>query len=129
MAAENGFGTVDLDEIDFVSEVEPPLADFDSKEYDPPQIMADVRRTACEQGLFYRDRLADMVDRYGGDFIYLQDGEVVWSGPDPTHLRSHREFGNERKPGSAFWLKKVDPDEIEGEQYGVYEDCLQRLSA
>ena len=129
VAAEAGFGTVDLEEIDFVSEVDSPLSDFDSEECDPPEIMASVRETACEQGLFYRDRMPQMVDRYRGNFVYLQDGKVMWHGPDPSHLRSHREFGGGDKPGSAFWLKLVDPDEIEGERFDVYEDCLARMRA
>ena len=44
---------MDLKEIDFVTDLELPLADFDSEEEAPPEIMAAVRETACEQGLFY----------------------------------------------------------------------------
>ena len=42
MAAEGGFGTVDLKEIDFVTDLEPPMADSDSEEEDPAEIMAAV---------------------------------------------------------------------------------------
>ena len=128
IAAQGGFGTVDLKEIDFESEVQSPLAEFNSEEMDPPEVMATCRQTACEQGLLYRDRMGEMVERYRGDFIYVQDGEVVWHGPDPSHLRSHREFAGKR-PGSALWLKLVDPEEREGERFGVYEDCLKRMTA
>jgi hypothetical protein len=128
VAAQGGFGTVDLDEIDFDSEVEAPLSEFDSVQQDPPAHMATVRETACEQGLFYRDKRKEMIDRYGGDFIYLQDGEVKWSGPDPSHISSHRDFTG-KKPGSALFLKYVDPEEHEGEHFEAYEDCLQRLRA
>ena len=55
VAAQRGFGTVDLEQIDFESEVTAPLNEFDSEEMDTPAIMASVRQTACEQGLFYRD--------------------------------------------------------------------------
>ena len=48
--AWGGFGIVDLDEIDLVSEVPAPLNEFDSVEEDPPEHMATVRETACEQG-------------------------------------------------------------------------------
>jgi uncharacterized protein (DUF362 family) len=126
VAAEGGFGTVDLDEIDLVSEVEGPLNEFDSVEEDPPEHMATVRETACEQGLFYRDHTPDMIDRHRGDFVYLQDGEVKWSGPDPSHIGSHRDFTGSR-PGSALFLKLVDPDEREGERFEAYEDCLARM--
>ncbi len=128
VAAQGGFGTVHLDQIDFVSEVDAPLSAFDSVEQDPPAIMATVRETACEQGLFYRDRMQKMVDRYRGNFVYLQDGEVKWSGPDPSHIGSHRKFSGQ-KPGSALFLKLVDPEEREGEHFEAYEDCLQQIHA
>ena len=124
VAAQGGFGTVDLDEIDLVSEVQAPLNEFDSVEEDPPAHMATVRETACEQGLWYRDRRRELVDRYPGDFIYLQDGEVKWSGADPSHIGSHREFAGSR-PGSALFLKLVDPEEREGERFEVYEEGLR----
>ena len=123
VAAQGGFGTVDLDEIDFESEVKAPLADFDSAESDSPEIVSTVRRTACEQGLLYRDRKEEMIDRFRSEFITLQDGEVVWHGRDPSHRTSHREF-SDQKPGSALWFKFVDPEETEGERFEVYERCL-----
>ena len=56
VAAEHGFGTVDLDEIDFAMEgLEPPVAEFDSAEVDPAEQIATLRQTASEQALFYRD--------------------------------------------------------------------------
>ena len=128
VAAQSGFGTVDLDQIDLESEVEAPLNEFDSVEEDSPATMATVRETACEQGLFYRDRMRDMIDRHGGNFVYLQDGEVKWSGPDPAHIKSHREFTG-KKPGSALFLKLVDPEEHEGEHFEAYENCLHLLRA
>ncbi|HCL30169.1 MAG TPA: hypothetical protein DIC52_17255 [Candidatus Latescibacteria bacterium] len=128
IAAQGGFGTVDLEQIDVVSEVEAPLNEFDSVEEDPPEHMATVRETACEQGLFYRDQQKQMIDKYRGNFVYLQDGEVKWSGPDPSHISSHRDFTG-KKPGSALFLKFVDPEEREGERFESYEDCLQRMRA
>jgi len=128
VAAERGFGTVDLDAIDFVSEVEAPLAQFDSNESDTPEIVRSIRRTACEQGIIYRDRMDEMIGRYANDFIYMQEGEVVWSGKDPAHISSHREIGTD-KPGSAMFMKLVDPEETEGERFEVYEDNLRRMVA
>ena len=128
VAAQKGFGTVDLDEIDLVSEVQAPLNEFNSEQADSTEHMATVRETACEQGLFFRDRMKSMIDRYAGEFIYLQDGEVKWNGADPAHIGSHRDFAG-AKPGSALFLKKVDREEREGERFDVYEDCLQRLRA
>jgi hypothetical protein len=125
VASERGFGTVCLTDIDFESEVTPPLADFGAAEIDPPETVANWRRTACEQGLIYRDRQAELVDQYAGEFIFLQAGEVVWHGPDPSNLGSRRELSGDKK-GSAMWLKLVDPEEKEGERFEVYEQC-QRL--
>ena len=128
VAAERGFGTVDLDEIDFDSEVESPLAEFNSYEQDTPELVRSVRQTACEQGLIYRDQKDDMIGKYANDFIYMQDGDVVWHGEDPSHISSHREVGTD-KPGSALFMKLVDPEETEGERFGVYEDNLKRIQA
>jgi uncharacterized protein (DUF362 family) len=128
VAAQSGFGTVDLNEIDFDSEVEGPLNEFDSVEEDPPEIMATIRETACEQGLFYRDRMKAMIDQHRGNYVYLQDGEVKWSGKDPSHIKSHREFTGS-KPGSALFLKNVDSEEREGEHFEAYENCLARMRA
>ena len=123
IAANRGFGTVDLDEIDFVSEVEPLSGGFDADEMDPPETVTSWRLTACEQGLFYRDNQSELIDRHGGEYIYLQDGEVVWNGPDPTNLGSRRRLSGEKK-NRALWLKLVDPEESEGERFEAYDECL-----
>ena len=61
VAAQRGYGTVDLDRIDFQTDLQPPLAQFDSDQQDPPPIVASIRRTACEQALFYRDERERLV--------------------------------------------------------------------
>jgi len=127
VAANRGSGTVDLDKIDFESEVNAPLNDFDSEEHDPPEIAASIRRTACEQGLIYQEQKRDMVERFRNQYVYLCDGDVVWHGTDPSHIRGHGEFGKDR-PGQALWLKLVDPDEREGEHFGVYDSCLSAMA-
>ena len=127
IAANRGFGTVDLDEIDFDSEVTAPLAEFNTEQDEAPEIIHTLRETACQQGLLYQDHKSKLIDRFAGDFIYMQDGEVVWHGEDPSIIRSHREFSN-TKPGSCLWLKKVDPDELEGEHFEVYDSCMVGLS-
>ena len=124
IAAERGFGTLDIDDIDFVSEVEGPLAEFDSVSTDSDETVASWRRTTCEQGLIYRERRSELIDRYRDQFIYMQDGKVVWHGEDPTNLGSRRELSGANKD-SALWLKLVDPAEAEGERFAAYEECLQ----
>jgi hypothetical protein len=127
IAAERGFGTLDLNEIDFESEVEGPLAEFDSVSTDSGETVANWRRTTCEQGLVYQDERKKLIDRYRGQFIYMQEGKVVWNGEDPTHLGSRRKLSGKRKD-SALWLKYVDPDEQEGEHFERYDECLQLAS-
>ena len=127
IAAQHGFGTVDLDEIDFVSEVEAPLAEFDSVSTDPDATVANWRRTTCEQGLIYQDEQRQLIDRYRGEFIYMQDGQVVWNGADPSNLGSRRKLSGDKKD-SALWLKYVDPAEGEGEHFERYGECLRLAS-
>jgi uncharacterized protein (DUF362 family) len=127
IAAEHGFGTVDLNEINFVSEVEAPLAEFDSVSTDSDATVANWRRTTCEQGLVYQDEQQRLIDRYRGEFIYMQDGQVVWNGIDPSNLGSRRKLSGDRKD-SALWLKYVDPAEGEGERFERYNECLRLAS-
>jgi hypothetical protein len=86
------------------------------------------RRTACEQALFYDRHRDEFVGRHAGEFIYLQDGEVVWHGPDPTHLASRRQLSGDRRH-SALWLKLVDPEEREAERFDAYRECLDLMRA
>ena len=127
IAAQHGFGTVDLNEIDFASEVEAPLAEFDSVSTDPDATVANWRRTTCEQGLIYQDEQRELIDRYRGEFIYMQDGQVVWNGADPSNLGSRRQLSGDKKD-SALWLKYVDPAEGEGERFERYDECLRLAS-
>ena len=127
LAAERGFGTLDLDEIDFESEVQGPLAEFDSVATDADETVDKWRRTTCEQGLIYQDQKSKFIDRYRGKFIYMQDGGVVWNGDDPSKLGSRRDLSGDKKD-SALWLKYVDPDEAEGERFERYAECLHLAS-
>ena len=126
IAAENGFGTVNLEEIDFQSDIESPLSEFDSAEVDSTETVRSWRITTCEQGLFYREHQKEMIDKYAGDYIYLQDGEVVWNGPDPTNLGSRRDLSRGKKD-SALWLKLVDSEDVEREHFEVYEQNLEMI--
>ena len=127
IAANRGFGTVDLDEIDFESEVQGPLAEFDSEKTDSEAIVESWRKTTCEQALYYQDRQKDMIDKYRSEFIFLQDGDVVWHGEDPANLGSRRKLSGNKKD-QGMWLKLVDPEEREGERFEAYDECLQLAS-
>ncbi len=126
VAAEDGFGTDLLDRIDFESEVEAPIAQFDSHQSDPHPLVVSWLRTTSEQALHYRDHMREYVDRYAGEFILLQDGEVRWHDKHSDLGRSRRVLAGARKE-SGMWMKLVDPEETEGEHFEIYERTLQRL--
>lgn len=125
-AAEAGFGTVNLDEIDFQSEVRAPVAEFHAEVTDPREMVVSWRRTTAEQALYYRDHQRELVDRHAGEYILLQEGEVRWHSPDSTIRESRRALSGSR-PDQGMYLKLVDPDEAEGEHYEVYERALEDI--
>jgi hypothetical protein len=129
IAAQRGFGSIDPNEIDFQSDVAGPLAHFDSVETDPPPVVESWRRTTCEQGLFYQENQRKLVDKYRGNFIFLQDNEVVWHGPDANVMRQSRRLLSGDKTDRALFLKLVDPEETEREQFARYEESLGAISA
>jgi uncharacterized protein (DUF362 family) len=125
VAAEAGFGTVDLDQIDFQSEVQAPLGEFHTVTTDSRSRVVQWRRTTAEQALYYRDHRRSF-DQYAGEYILLQDGEVRWHDAN-SHLEHSRRRLASANPGHAMWFKYVDPEEAEGEQYEVYERALAGL--
>jgi len=127
VAAEAGFGTVDVSEVDFQSEVAPPLAEFDSDEPDSFETVASWRRTTCEQALYYRDHRDELVGQYHDGYVYLQDNRVIWHGPDPNNLGVSRRVLSGYRKDRALWLKKIEPEEREGEHFDVYEGILDQL--
>lgn len=126
VAAEHGFGTVNVRDIDFESEVAAPLAEFDSEQPDTHETVVSWRRTTCEQALHYLEHRDNYCARYPRQYIYLQDGNVVWHGPMPENLGSRRILSGARKD-SALWLKYVDPEEQEGEHFEVYRQVCDGL--
>jgi len=126
VAAEGGFGTVNLGEIDYQSEVQAPLAEFHTNTTDPVSRVISWRRTTAEQALIYRDHRRQFVDRYAGEYILLQEGQVRWHDRSSELRVSRRELAG-GSPDQAMWLKYVDPDEAEGEQYAVYEQALAHI--
>ena len=126
VAAEGGFGTVDLGEVDYSSEVAPqPPGSFYAIMTDAPEVTASWRRTMSEQALFYRDN-PGRFERYAGEYILLQDGEVRWHDPRGTITVSRRQLAGDH-PDHALFYKYVDPAEAEGERYAVYERTLAAM--
>ncbi len=126
VAAESGFGTVDLNEIDFVSEVQAPVAEFHTKITDSPEIVQSWRRTTAEQGLRYAEMRHALARQYAGEYILMQMGEVKWHDPSGVLQRSRRILSGEH-PEQAMFFKYVDPDEAEGEHFEVYERTLKEM--
>jgi hypothetical protein len=128
VAAEQGFGTVNLDEIDFQSEVQRPIGQFYAALTDSTETNISWRRTTAEQALYYLDNQRKLADKYAGEYILLQSGEVRWHDPVSDLKGSRRVLAGDR-PDQAMWLKLVDPDEKEGEHYEVYETALRQAKA
>lgn len=128
VAAQGGFGTVNLPDIDFQSEVTAPLAEFHAQSTDSKKTVISWRRTTCEQALYYCDHRQQFIDRYAGEYILLQEGEVRWHNRDSELQVSRRQLAGSR-PDQAMWLKYVDPDEVEGEHYEVYEQAMAEIQA
>jgi uncharacterized protein (DUF362 family) len=126
IAAHAGYGTIDLEQIDVESNVQPPLGEFFSKERDARETVITWRRTTAEQALYYRDHKRAIVEKYAGKYILLQMGEVRWSSDDGEVRESRRKLSGEH-PDQAMWMKYVDPDEEEGEHYEIYEQTLRQL--
>jgi hypothetical protein len=126
VAAEGGLGTVNLDEIDFQSEVQAPLAHFYTERTDSVSTVVNWRRTTAEQALYYRDHQSRFVEEYAGQYILLQDGEVRWHDTSSDLGVSRRELARASRD-HAMWLKYVDPEEAEGEHYEVYEQALAHI--
>lgn len=128
VAAQGGFGTVDLKAIDFTSELKPqPEGTFYSRTTDPSETVKVWRKTMCEQALLYRDN-PQRFAQYKGEYILLQRGEVRWHDKAGDMRESRRVLAGEW-PGYSLWLKYVDPTEVEGEHYTIYEQTMRDLRA
>ena len=127
-AAEGGFGTVNLDEIDFASEVEGPIGAFYSALTDPLETVISWKRTTAEQALHYVENRKQLIDKYAGEYILLQQGEVRWHDPVSDLRESRRKLAGSA-PDQAMWMKYVDPDEREEERFGVYDHALMQAKA
>lgn len=126
MAAQGGFGTINLDEIDFQSEVQAPVGQFFAKEIDPRETVISWRRTMAEQGLYYLDHKKEIDEQYAGQYILLQMGKVRWADPQ-GHIRvSRRQLAGDH-PEQSLWLKYIDPQDVEGEHFDVYEQALKNF--
>ncbi len=126
VAAEGGLGTVDLEEIDFRSEVTAPVGEFFARSPDPNETVISWRRTTAEQALYYRDHASDFRRRYAGQYILLQMEQVRWSG-DATGIRESRRVLAGDHPEQALWMKYVEDKDSEAEHFEVYESVLERM--
>jgi uncharacterized protein (DUF362 family) len=128
IAAQSGFGKVNLQEIDFQSEVQAPVGEFFTMQFDTEERVINWRRTTAEQALYYREHKQAFIDQYAGQYILLQMGEVRWADPEGQIRVSRRRLAGEY-PDQAMWLKYVDPEEFENEHFEVYEQTLEQVKA
>jgi hypothetical protein len=123
IGAEGGHGAVDPDAIDFESEVDPAAeGEFFAAKIDSSETVASWRRTMATQAMFYRDN-PKLFEPYLGQFILLQDRQVIWHDTEPRLDQSRRILAGD-KPEESLFFKYVDPDNAEGEHYEVYEPVL-----
>jgi uncharacterized protein (DUF362 family) len=128
VAADGGFGTADLDQIDFLSEVPVPVGEFFVRATDSRDTVVNWRRTTAEQALFYRDHQAELVRQYGSQYILMQMGQVRWAGPNWNMAESRRILSG-AYPEQGMWMKYVDGQEAEGEHFEVYEKTIKELNS
>ncbi len=132
VAAQGGFGTVNLEQIDYQTEVTAPIGDFFAIQMDPREKIISWLRSMSEQGLYYRDHRKQFVDKYAGQYILLQMGEVRWADASGVVNVSRRILSGDH-PEQGMWMKYVDPDEAENEHecehYEVYEQTLRMVES
>jgi hypothetical protein len=126
IAASSGFGTVDLQQIDFQTEMQAPLGEFFTKKMEAQERIISWRKTTAEQAMAFLDKKKKITDQYAGKYILMQMGEVQWADAD-GNVGDIRSKLSEAHPGQAVWMKYIDPNETEGEQYAVYEQTLQQF--
>lgn len=125
-AAEGGFGTVDLNEIDFQSEVTAPVGEFFCRVTDPEETVVSWRRTTAEQALYYLEHKDELAAKHAGEYILLQMGQVRLADKSGRMNVSRRILSGDH-PEQAMWLKYVDPADEEGEHFEVYEQALRKM--
>jgi uncharacterized protein (DUF362 family) len=126
IAAQSGYGTVDLGQIDFQHDLHPPVAEFDSEATDPSELVLSWRRTMCEQALFFRAHREQLTRDYAGQYICLQAGQVIAHGADPIGGMTRRALAGQHRE-QAVWIKFVDPEDFEDERFEVYERELAAI--
>ena len=118
---------MNLDEIDFQSEVQAPVGRFYAALTDPVETVISWRRTTAEQALYYLEHRSELIDRYAGQYILLQEGQVRWHS-DISDLAAAGVLAGERRD-QALWMKYVDPNEAEDERFAVYEHALAQSAS
>jgi hypothetical protein len=85
------------------------------------------RKTTAEQGLYYQEHRAEIIEKYAGQYILLQMGDVKFATPDGYIRVSRRQLSGDH-PEQGMWMKFVDPNEDEGEHFEVYNDTLRETA-
>lgn len=126
VAAQGGLGTVNLEEIDFRSEVKAPIGAYFALELDPRDKVISWRRSAAEQALYYLAHRDEIIEKYAGNYILQQMGEVKYADPQGIIRVSRRVLAGDH-PEQALYFKYVEAQESEGEHFEVYRRTLEDM--
>jgi uncharacterized protein (DUF362 family) len=130
LAAERGLGPLALDDIALVGDPLAPVSGFYSDRHMEASLLDEIRRSVAEQAALFERRRGHFVRDFGGRYIGLYDGEVVYAGENLDNLKSRGQIARERgRSNHGLYLKKVVPSELEVEQFGVYESLLNGARA
>ena len=128
LANESGLGPISLDEIELVgADVEEVRMKFRKRlALDlPPEIHERARLGLMKDARFYFENRSEMIGRYAGKYIGIQDSEVIWTEDDLQGLREkvmvRFTFKESFTRGYKMpFIKKVEPEDVDPEIYDPY---------
>jgi uncharacterized protein (DUF362 family) len=125
IAHDKGLGTADPGQINYMGKIKGPVGSFYVNHFRKEKEAYEILRSTCEQGLYYAEHEDELIEKYGGNFVFFRNRECVWCNPEPTWGKSRSEF-----PGKgALWFKYIPKkgEETVKENFQMYEDTLKIL--
>lgn len=125
LAAERGLGPLSLDEIEIRGDRLAVVEGFFADRHMEPALLDAIRFSVAEQSALFRSERDRFLDEFGGQYIGLYDGEVVYVGKDLDHLKSRGQLARERgRRDKGLYLKYVVSPEQDMERFEVYDALL-----
>ena len=124
LAARAGLGPNHADRIEVIGpEPESISTPFTVQRYEGDTRRDDQLRRGADCVAAYRERQADLADRYDGRLLALFDGEVLWDGHDVGEMqRRERDSGRDWQNAPQFVVRCVPPErEIERFDWYAHE--------